>query len=129
MSDKPISPLRQRMIDDMTARRFKEKVQKDYLRIRRFLLHVLPSGFHRIRHYGLFAGTVRARNIERVRQLLAASKVSPDSAPAEADTYAETPSPSHRCPCCSGRMIIVETFEGARPARSPPPSRIRIDTS
>ena len=36
--------------------------------IRRFLLHVLPSGFHRIRHYGLFAGTVRARNIERVRQ-------------------------------------------------------------
>ena len=40
--------------------------------IRRFLLHVLPSGFHRIRHYGLFAGTVRAHNIERVRQLLAA---------------------------------------------------------
>ena len=37
--------------------------------IRRFLLHVLPSGFHRIRHYGLFAGTVRARNIERVRQV------------------------------------------------------------
>jgi hypothetical protein len=41
--------------------------------IRRFLLHVLPSGFHRIRHYGLFAGTCRARNIERVRQALAAS--------------------------------------------------------
>src|SRR5271165_1126405 len=47
--------------------------------IRRFLLHVLPSGFHRIRHYGLFAGAVRADNIERVRQLLAPSKVSPDS--------------------------------------------------
>ena len=45
--------------------------------IRRFLLHVLPSGFHRIRHYGLFAGTVRPRNIERVRQWLAAPEASP----------------------------------------------------
>ena len=42
--------------------------------IRRFLLHVLPSGFHRIRHYGLIAGAVRADNIERVRQLLAAAE-------------------------------------------------------
>ncbi len=41
--------------------------------IRRFLLHVLPSGFHRIRHYGLFAGALRADNIERARQLLAAA--------------------------------------------------------
>ena len=49
--------------------------------IRRFLLHVPPSGFHRIRHYGLFAGTVRARNIERVRQWLAA----PEASPAETD--------------------------------------------
>ena len=54
--------------------------------IRRFLLHVLPSGFHRIRHYGLFAGTVRARNIERARQLLAAPKASPEHPPAEADS-------------------------------------------
>ena len=93
--------------------------------IRRFLLHVLPSGFHRIRNYGLFAGTVRAHNIERARKLLAA----PKPRPAEPDTDSEAPSPAHRCPCCGGRMIIVETFEGARPARSPPPSRIRIDTS
>ena len=57
--------------------------------IRRFLLHVLPSGFHRIRHYGLFAGAVRAENIERVRQLLAPSKVSPESAPADPDGDAE----------------------------------------
>jgi Putative transposase/Transposase zinc-binding domain len=97
--------------------------------IRRFLLHVLPSGFHRIRHYGLFAGTVRAHNIERVRQLLAAPKVSPESAPAEADRDTETPSSARRCPCCGGRMIVVETFEGARPAHSSSPSRIRIDTS
>ena len=45
--------------------------------IRRFLLHVLPSGFHRIRHYGLFAGAVRARNIERIRALLAVAPSSP----------------------------------------------------
>ena len=97
--------------------------------IRRFLLHVLPSGFHRIRHYGLFAGTGRADNIERARQLLAAPKLSPQSAQAEADSETETPSPARRCPCCGGRMILVETFEGPRPARSPSPSRFRIDTS
>ncbi len=93
--------------------------------IRRFLLHVLPSGFHRIRHYGLFAGTVRARNIERVRRLL----VAPERAPAEADNDAETPSSAHRCPCCGGRMIIIETFEGVRPARPPSQSRITINSS
>jgi Putative transposase len=94
--------------------------------IRRFLMHVLPSGFHRIRHYGLFASAIRAHNVERARQALAAPKVSPQSAPAEADST-ETPSPARRCPCCGGRMIVVETFEGARPARSPSP--IRIDSS
>jgi len=98
--------------------------------IRRFLLHVLPSGFHRIRHYGLFAGTIRARNIERVRQALAA----PERSPAETDCdfedrNTEGLSSGRRCPCCGGRMIIVETFEGVRPARSPSPTRIRIDTS
>ncbi len=97
--------------------------------IRRFLLHVLPSGFHRIRHYGLFAGAVRARNIERVRQALAAPEATPERSHAEADSQAETASPMRRCPCCGGRMIIVETFDGPRPARSPSPSRIRIDTS
>jgi len=97
--------------------------------IRRFLLHVLPSGFHRIRHYGLFAGTVRSRNIERVRQLLAAPEASPERSRNAADSEAERPSPLRQCPCCGGRMIIVETFEGARSSRSPSPSRIRIDTS
>ena len=55
--------------------------------IRRFLLHVLPNGFHRIRHYGLFAGTVRARNIERLRQALAA----PERSPAETECDFEDP--------------------------------------
>jgi Zn finger protein HypA/HybF involved in hydrogenase expression len=97
--------------------------------IRRFLLHVLPSGFHRIRHYGLFAGTVRARNIERARQLLAAAQGLAPKRDAEADSETETPSSARRCPCCGGRMIIIEAFEGVCPAQSPPPSRIRIDTS
>jgi hypothetical protein len=97
--------------------------------IRRFLLHVLPSGFHRIRHYGLFVGAVRAQNIERARQLLAAAQSVPQRRRAEADSEAENILPTRRCPCCGGRMIIVETFEGPRPWRSPSPSRIRIDTS
>ena len=97
--------------------------------IRRFLLHVLPSGFHRIRHYGLFAGAVRAHNIERVRQALAATETRPKPSPAEADSDAEPPSLVPRCPCCGGRMIVVETFGGGRSARPPSLSRIRIDTS
>src|SRR6516164_6023767 len=92
-------------------------------RISRFRLHLLPSGFYLLRNHGVFAGTVRAHNIERARKLLAA----PKPRPAEPDTDSEAPSPANRCPCCGGRMIIVETFEGARPAR--PPSQIRIDTS
>ena len=90
---------------------------------------MLPSGFHRIRHYGLFAGTVRALNIERARQTLAASEGAHERSRAEVDSEAEDVPPARRCPCCGGRMIIVETFEGARPSRPPPPSQIRIDTS
>ena len=97
--------------------------------IRRFLLHVLPSGFHRIRHYGLFAGAVRADNIERARQLLAAAENAPQPSRPEADSQAEDELPARRCPCCGGRMLIVETLQGPRPSRSPSPSRIRIDSS
>ena len=97
--------------------------------IRRFLLHVLPSGLHRIRYYGLFAGAVRADNIERARQLLAATENAPLPSRLEADSQAEDVSPARRCPCCGGRMLIVETFLTPRPWRSPSPSRIRIDTS
>ena len=96
--------------------------------IRRFLLHVLPGGFHRIRHYGLLAGAMRANNIERARQLLAAAEGAPQPS-REAGNPAEDVSSARRCPCCGGRMTIVETFEGPRPWRSPPPSPIRIDSS
>jgi hypothetical protein len=99
--------------------------------IRRFLIHVLPRGFHRIRHYGLFANTSRADNIARARELLAVPK--PKSKGADADTT-ETDDPHvppHPCPCCGGRMIIIETFErGSSPKYRPPPTPvIRIDTS
>jgi hypothetical protein len=97
--------------------------------IRRFLLHVLPSGFHRIRHYSLFASALRADNIERARQLLTAAQAALQHPHAEVDSRADDVSSAHHCPCCGGRMIIVETFEGQRPWRSPSPNRIRIDSS
>jgi len=100
--------------------------------IRRFLIHVLPKGFHRIRHYGLFASGSRAENIATARQLLAGPipKTKPDDA-AGADT-AEPPTPAQSCPCCGGRMIIIERFDrGSVPRYRPTDSTapIRIDTS
>ncbi len=97
--------------------------------IRRFLTHVLPTGFHRIRHYGLFASAVRAQNIARARQLLATPNATPEHSRAKPDAGAECPAAARRCPGCGGRMIVIETFDGVRPARSPSPTPIRIDTS
>jgi hypothetical protein len=97
--------------------------------IRRFLIHVLPKGFHRIRHYGLFASGVRADNIARARELLAVPK--PQAEPPDADGN-EPPTRVHPCPCCGGRMITIETFErGSTPRHRPtgPIIAIRIDTS
>jgi len=92
--------------------------------IRRFLLHVLPSGFHRIRHYGLLASGARARNIARVRQLLTPAEQSNPNEAADDPGEPDPPNP-YPCPCCGGRMIVVETFGRAGPSSS----RIRIDTS
>ncbi len=93
--------------------------------IRRFLIHVLPSGFHRIRHYGLFANGQRTDNLARLRQLLGGPP--PHDQP---DNTADEPSiPLLPCPCCGGRMIIIETFERGSTPTSQPPSLIRIDTS
>ena len=94
--------------------------------IRRFLMHVLPKGFHRIRHYGLFAKPSRADNIARARQLLAVSQAHDESVGGHATNAEEAP--INRCPCCGGRMIIIETFErGCQPKNAP--AAIRIDTS
>ena len=98
--------------------------------IRRFLSHVLPHGFHRIRHYGLFANGNRAANITRARDLLAVpSQPEIPEATAAADQPRMLPRP---CPCCGGRMIIIETFaRGCEPKHRPTPAplAIRIDTS
>ena len=82
--------------------------------IRRFLLHILPRGFHRIRHYGLLASASRKANIAKARDLLAV--------PAPSATQEPAASPDHRppCPCCGGRMTIIETFERGRQPRAPP---------
>jgi hypothetical protein len=95
--------------------------------IRRFLIHVLPSSFHRIRHYGLFASSKRAENIARAKQLLnqpAPQKETRDAVSSEADK-----SVAHPCPCCGGRMIVIETFKRGCSPRTRPASVIRIDTS
>ena len=82
--------------------------------IRRFLIHVLPQGFHRIRHYGLLASGTRADNIARARVLLAVSKSEGQPTAAAVDHGKPT------CPCCGGRMIIIEVFErGATPRHRP----------
>src|SRR6185503_4581013 len=79
--------------------------------IRRFLIHVLPGGFHRIRHYGLFAGIKRADNITRARELLAVPKPQRQNAATNAADSNEPQTLSHPCPCCGGRMIVIEVFE------------------
>jgi Putative transposase/Transposase zinc-binding domain len=94
--------------------------------IRRFLIHVLPRGFHRIRHYGLFAKNSRADSIARARELLTA----PNRNNEPADAAANHNEPA--CPCCGGRMIIIEVFaRGATPRHQPtaPITAVRIDTS
>jgi Putative transposase/Transposase zinc-binding domain len=102
--------------------------------IRRFLLHVLPHGFHRIRHYGLFASAKRVENIARARELLAATTPAAQTAHKQQapDATAATDKPTCPCPRCGGRMIVIETFEpGSTPRYRPtaPIAEIRIDTS
>jgi hypothetical protein len=82
--------------------------------IRRFLLHVLPKGFHRIRHYGLLAGATRKAHLQRARELLG---VAPPVTAAEPVEPNDTRPP---CPCCGGRMLVIETFERWRQSRAPP---------
>ena len=100
--------------------------------IRRFLMHVLPKGLHRIRHYGLLANSGRAENVAKARELLAVPprvEEPDDPKAAEPDERRVLPRP---CPCCGGRMIIIETFaRGCEPRHrpTPAPAVIRIDTS
>jgi hypothetical protein len=105
--------------------------------IRRFLLHVLPDGFHRIRHYGLFASAARAANVTRIRDLIDRPRRSapdiernatpdPKAAGANAADNAERRSP---CPCCGGHMTVIERFAPGTAPRTRPGIAARIDTS
>ena len=109
--------------------------------IRRFLLHVLPKGFHRIRHYGLLARSrSKADTLARARELIAlatpmqtpmpptktATKQATDGSPATSEK------PAHPCPCCGAAMVIIERFDaGVTPRHRPstPVVPIRVDTS
>ena len=94
--------------------------------MRRFLMHVLPDGFHRIRHYGVFANGHRAEKLALCRKLLnvpVVARVEDDASGAEVDINEPLP-----CPCCGGRMRIIETFERGTMPRSSV-SVMRFDTS
>jgi hypothetical protein len=96
--------------------------------MRRFLLHVLPDGFHRIRHSGFLANGHRAEKLKLFRKLLDARTPSEplDAEPDQDDVAEDAPPP---CPCCGGRMRIIETFERGSAPRTKVLSAIRIDTS
>jgi hypothetical protein len=91
--------------------------------MRRFLLHVLPKGFHRIRHYGFLASAGHKGNVARARQLLDAP------APTEVEDAASPPDWRPPCPCCGGHMVIIEIFQRAARARAPPASHPHTRTT
>ena len=96
-----------------------------------------PTGFHRIRYYGFLTCQTRAKNIERIRELLAVPLIPLDdikAASAKISTSAqpeEPKAPVHPCPCCGSNMRIIETFLRGQPKHKPAPipPEIRIDTS
>jgi hypothetical protein len=96
--------------------------------IRRFLIHVLPKGFHRIRHYGLLASGVKADNLALARQLLDTAPPAPEPG----DAASDPDTPVKPCPCCGSAMRIIEVFKAGELPRHKPttmPAAIRIDTS
>jgi hypothetical protein len=95
-------------------------------------MHVLPQGFHRIRCYGFLTPQIRAKNIAVVRTLLAKPLIPVDAIKAANPTPEQPPAPAPSCPCCGGRMRIIETFlPGQQPKHRPTPlpPKIRTDTS
>jgi len=116
-----------------TTQRWKTMTLHSHEFIRRFLTHVLPNGFHRIRHYGLFASANRTTNIARVRELLGAAPPvveHEEDKPAAPDEPRVLPRP---CPQCGGRMIVIEVFERGcqptyRPTSAPMPRHLMIAT-
>ena len=90
--------------------------------MRRFLIHILPKGFHRIRHYGLLASHLRAGHLAKIRAVLDVDLTDIELAASVDDQATDdaTPCSPYRCPDCGGPMVIVETFE---PTSRDPPMR------
>jgi hypothetical protein len=87
--------------------------------MRRFLLHVLPGGFHRIRHYGLLSNSNRRDNLALARQLL---QVTPPPPEAAADDASTTPAPTFVCAHCGHAMVVLQVFLRGCSIRAPPAS-------
>ena len=103
-------------------KRYKTMTLPTHEFIRRFLIHVLPKRFHRIRHYGLLANGNRAQNLIKMRNLL--HVVGPEK-PQTETSGDEARILRHPCPCCGGQMIIIDSFEaGCQPRYSPIPEAI-----
>jgi predicted RNA-binding Zn-ribbon protein involved in translation (DUF1610 family) len=108
--------------------RYKRMTLKTDEFIRRFLIHVLPSGFHRIRHYGLLANAGRRDNLKRARELLmdqtgdddANENSVIDSAQSKSNETPESLQATYICPDCGGLMVIIECFERGQLPRAPP---------
>ena len=100
--------------------------------IRRFLIHVLPSGFHRIRHYGLLANSGRRDNLKRARELLidktddeeVNENGAIDSSESKLTDIPEPPQTTYICPDCGNPMVIIECFERGQLPRAPPAGNI-----
>ena len=100
--------------------------------IRRFLLHVLPKGFHRIRHYGLLASATCKATIARAKELIAAAVAEMDPSTEHDNADITTGAGvDHRppCPCCGRPMIIVERFGRDSQPRAPPSSQAAVRTT
>jgi hypothetical protein len=95
--------------------------------MRRFLLHVLPSGFHRIRHYGLLANAGRREHLARARELLLGSTADAPVGTGTADPAEPAPpepsAPTYVCPDCGAPMQILDTLVRRPPIRAPPPAQ------
>jgi hypothetical protein len=100
--------------------RYKTMTLPSHEFIRRFLMHVLPKSFHRIRHYGLFANGNRAANLAHARELL---HVAPPATASETVATADPSEPRAEprpCPCCGGRMLVIEIFARGCEPKHPP---------
>ena len=105
--------------------RYKTMTLSPHEFIRRFLMHVLPKGFHRIRHYGLFASRSRAANVARARELLSVSAPQEQAGQTDTENTAKLKMPDRCCPHCGSRMIVIELFaRGCAPQHRPGPEGI-----